>query len=31
MPYNVPLIREAIIRCKALLRNGYDAYVINAP
>ena len=31
MPYNVPLIREAAIRCKALLRNGYDAYVINAP
>jgi len=26
-----PLIREAGIRCKALLRNGYDAYVINIP
>ena len=31
MSQTVPLIREAIIRCKALLRNGYDAYVINAP
>jgi poly(A) polymerase len=31
MPYNVPQIREAVTRCKALLRNGYDAYVVNAP
>jgi len=28
---NEPLIREAVIRCKALLRNGHDAYVVNAP
>lgn len=31
MPTNTPLLEGALVHCKALLRNGYDAYIINVP
>ena len=31
MPKQTPLLKEALVHCKALLRNGYDAYIINVP
>jgi poly(A) polymerase len=31
MTKNIPLFKEAHALCKVLLRNGYDAHIVNAP